>query len=129
MQRFHLCAASLSAALLLQATASAGVLVVGPPGSGAPFQDVQPAIDAAQPGDTVLVLAGSYGTASITKPLQLVGAGSGLVTLSGPPTAPVLHVGSIPAGETVVVSGLDLQAGFGLGIVLQPLASIAGNGG
>lgn len=125
----YLIRSSLFASVLLCASPSAGVLVVGPPGSGAAFSDVQPAIDAAQPGDTVLVLAGTYGTASITKPLQLIGAGSDLVTLQGPNTAPQLVVTSIPVGETVVVTGLDLQSLFVGFVVPQAMARIASNGG
>lgn len=40
-----------------------------------PFADVQPALDAAAPGDTVLVIYASsgYGAASITKPVTMLG--------------------------------------------------------
>ncbi len=122
-------AARLSAAAFLPALASAGVLVVGPPGSGAAFSDVQPAIDAAQPGDTILVLAGSYGPANIAKPLQILGVGSNRVTLTGPDTAPVLEVSAIPAGETLVVAGIDFQAESVFFSVQQVMARIQGNAG
>lgn len=44
--------------ILLAAFAQAGVLVVAP--TGAPFTEIQSAVDAAQEGDTILVKSGNY---------------------------------------------------------------------
>lgn len=87
---------------------AASTLTVGPPGSGAGFSDIQPAIDAAQPGDTILVLPGSYTSFKLTKPLDLLGAGSGVVQVGSPVQAPIM-VSGIPAGSEAVLSGFRVS--------------------
>lgn len=48
------------------------ILYVGGSGSGN-YTTLQDAINASNPGDTIVVLPGSYGTATIEKPLSIVG--------------------------------------------------------
>ncbi|TAJ18452.1 MAG: hypothetical protein EPO68_07830 [Planctomycetota bacterium] len=99
----------------------AGVLHVGPAGSGAQFQQIQHAINAAQPGDTILVQAGSYSRIALTKPLRLIGAGSGQVVVGAWPAAlPVLEfsltessftnsISDLPALTETFISGFEFR--------------------
>jgi hypothetical protein len=95
-----------SATALLASTALAQqTLVVGP---GQPFTTIPPAIAAASPGDTVLVLAGTYTqTLDIDKGIRLVGRGANL-QLSLFPSFPAIDVHDLPAGETFAMSGFTL---------------------
>lgn len=106
--------------LLLVAAASAtaaDTLLVGPPGSGAPYESIQAAVDAAQPGDAVCVLAGTYlepEGVRIEKPLSLLGAGAASTVLEATPdlfvwegVIPVV-VHGLAAGEEVRVAGFTL---------------------
>ncbi|HEX6812307.1 MAG TPA: hypothetical protein VF384_11835 [Planctomycetota bacterium] len=95
-----------TASALLASTALAQqTLVVGP---GQPFTTIPPAIAAAQPGDTVLVLAGTYTqTLDIDKGIRLVGRGANL-QLQLFPAFPAVDVHDVPAGETFAMSGFTL---------------------
>lgn len=55
----RLCATAL-AALSVTLPALANSVIVDASGGSGSFTDIQPAIDASQPGDVLLVLAGSY---------------------------------------------------------------------
>jgi len=67
-------------ALIVAGAAPAAVIDVTP-GVGTPLQD---AIDAASPGDTIRVRAGTYGeNVSVTKTLKLIGDGADVVTVDG----------------------------------------------
>jgi hypothetical protein len=96
MARSGLLAPLALAALL--GNAHAAVLVVGPGG----FPDIQSAIDAAQPGDTILVEPGSYTGSAITvdKPVHLLGAGSSQVFVHR------IVVRGIPAGTQATIAGM-----------------------
>ncbi len=108
----------LSLLLSLASVSPAADLLVGPPGSGAPYSSIQAAVDAALPGDRVLVGAGSYtGGIRISKPLELLGAGAG-VTSSFSPSLPLIFgndavpgitVEDIAEGERVRISGLTVS--------------------
>ncbi len=98
---------------LLLPLAHADVLTVGPSGSGADFEQIQDAIGAAQPGDTILVEAGNYNAFVLTKPLRILGAGKDVVGVFGQPAfagIPLTLVENIPAGEEVVLSGMLFTA-------------------
>src|SRR4029079_2051747 len=73
--------AALVLILILSIQGYATDWIVGPFGSGAPFYDIQTAVNAAQPGDRVLVLPGAYvqGTIIIDKAIEVIGAGSSVV--------------------------------------------------
>jgi hypothetical protein len=101
-------------AAALPAVASAATWTVGPVGSGADFNSIQAAIDAASPGDTLLIYYSSpkYGPFVVDKPLRLIGQGFNHVIVQGTP-APgefsVAQVRDIPAGQEVVIAGLGLR--------------------
>jgi hypothetical protein len=67
----------------MQFPATSGTTVtVGP---GQPYENLQAAVDAASPGDTIVVAAGNYAGAliTITKSLTIVGSGSPTITFNG----------------------------------------------
>jgi hypothetical protein len=71
------------ASLALVPIASAGILEVGPLGSGAPFTSVAVAVNTAAPGDTILVQPGIHTLIGSTELLQgLATSPSGLVSFS-----------------------------------------------
>jgi hypothetical protein len=130
------------APLLFLATAAsataADTLLVGPPGSGAPYGSIQAAVDAAQPGDAVCVLAGVYvepAGVRIEKPLSLLGAGAESTVLEAHPDGfvwdgviPVVIHGLAP-GEEVRVAGFTLASealGPVGGCTLAEVSSCAG---
>ncbi|TAJ16762.1 MAG: hypothetical protein EPO68_10595 [Planctomycetota bacterium] len=93
-------AAPLALAVLGSAL-SAGVIYVGPVSSGAPFQQIQPAIDAAQAGDVVIVLpsqpTSAYPGFTLAKPVFVVAA---------TPFFSGATITGIAAGSTAGVSGM-----------------------
>lgn len=95
----------LLATVALVPALGAATLVVGP---GQAFTDIQAAVDAAQPGDVILVEPGTYGAFAVTKPLRILGAGSGVVRVVEP-TGEGVHVEGIGAGDEVVISGMEVD--------------------
>ena len=93
---------SLASLVGLAAPAAAGnVLVVDAVGTRT-FTDVQPAIDAAVDGDTILVRSGTYGAFSVAnKALAIVGDNFAVVQIRG-----VMRVDDLSAGKTVVLENL-----------------------
>jgi hypothetical protein len=83
---------SFSFALVLCASAHAADLIVDPAGGPGTFPTIQAAIQAAQPGDRILVQPGSYPAFSITKSIAILGMGS--------------------SANAVVVGGIHLGLGF-----------------
>lgn len=79
------------ALLLLAPIARANTYMVDVAGTGQ-FTDIQPAIVASQPGDVLLVAAGTYGGFTLDKGLTVIGYG--VVRVSGS-----VHVVNIAAGE------------------------------
>ncbi len=98
-------------------TALAATLTVCP--SGCPYTRIQDAVDAAAPGDTVQVGAGTYTqTVTISTSLTLAGAGVGQTIIDGnndTQHAPLVAITGT-AGQ-VTLSGLTLQHGFGGGLL------------
>ena len=82
---------------------------------GCPFSSVQPAIDAANPGGTVRICAGTYKSnpsLTINKVLTLVGDGAARTVLKGGGFVRVLQIG--PSGvvtlrDLSVTNGLEMQ--------------------
>jgi len=104
------------ALFLLPAVSSAGVLVVDASGGpGSDFTAIQPAVNAASPGDTILVRAGDYGPFfTLGKGLSLIADTGAAVTVHGEPL-----LQTVPAGETLLVRGIDFEqlgtpSGFGV---------------
>jgi hypothetical protein len=120
-------AAVLGLILILATQSSATDWVVGPFGSGAPFNDIQTAVNAAQPGDRVLVLPGAYvGPVFINKAIELVGGGSSVVTVHGnistfPGAVPAMRVTGVGAGSRARISGMTLN---NLGVPIVPVEYI-----
>jgi hypothetical protein len=110
------------------ALAHATDLTVGPSGSGAQFSSIQAAVDAAQPGDRVIVLAGEYnGAVVVNKPIDLVGAGSPVtfsrsyaVFVPGLVPTPIT-VGNIATGARARISGITFGT---IGAMLAPNLSM-----
>jgi len=83
----------------------AGVLVVdNSPGSGAPYSNLQTAIDAAAGGDTIMIQPSpaSYGNITITKQLVLIGPGHHAVNGRN---ASVGHVSLVSASSNSMITG------------------------
>lgn len=78
-----------------------GVIVVDAAGGGA-FTQIQPAVDAALAGDTILVKAGSYSAFTVDgKALTVVGDTGTRAIETGKPT-----IKNLASGKTVTLSGL-----------------------
>jgi len=90
-------------------------------GSGQ-YTSVQEAIDAAEPGDTIWIKAGTYAedvTIHSKDRLKVIGEGMDLVVLSGLKRVGTLHIGKWPYGaRNVEIHGLTViqHGGLGLGI-------------
>jgi hypothetical protein len=79
-------------------------------GSGCAFSGVQPAIDAAEDGDTVVICPGTFvGDLSIEKDLRLLGAGAAATVLRGTGTDTVVRVQT----NTVDLENLQITGGNG----------------
>ncbi len=116
-RRIRTVATALSA-LLLPRLALATVWTVSPPGGGGQFNDIQSAVNAASPGDTVLVVAGTYSPFVLDKALRVLGVDPGLVTVSvtapggifpPPPPPAVVQVTGIPAGGFALLAGMRIE--------------------
>lgn len=93
-------------------------LIVGPPASGADFTDLQAAIDAAAPGETLFLLPGRYEPFKIfDKELRIIGSSEDEVFIGlaifNPFGNPASQVEFIQAGQTVVISGLTFRSEAG----------------
>ena len=85
-----------------------------------PTQGLQEAIDAADPGATLTLCAGTWNlsaTVVIAEDLTLVGAGAGQTILDGGITTRVLQ---ISAGADVTVKNLTITKGRAAGAPFQP---------
>jgi hypothetical protein len=85
--------------------ASAATLTVCP--SGCAFSQIAPALGAASNGDTIQVAAGTYnGGFTVTKSINLLGAGADSTTISG--GGPVIFI--VP-GVSVTIAGVTVTGG------------------
>jgi hypothetical protein len=97
----------ITTATALASFASAGILTVGPAGSGAQYTQIQSAIDAAQTGDVILVGPGTYAAIDVAKALRILGDGTGPVRIASIGAGVVAH--DVGAGQELVLSGLEVQ--------------------
>ncbi|TAJ21418.1 MAG: hypothetical protein EPO68_04720, partial [Planctomycetota bacterium] len=121
-------ARSFLAVSFLASSSFAGVLHVGPVGSGHPFTDIQPAIDAAQPGDTIRVHAGTYTGFDVHKPLAILGDGSALVTVheQGLGLAGFSHAraSGVASSATLALSGMRFEFAGSPAVPATPLVRL-----
>ncbi len=75
-------------------------------GPGTQFTQIQPAIDAAQPGDVLFVRAGNYRSFTLTVGLSIVAAGS--AAPNNVVVDPGVVIRDVPVGQTVALRGLFL---------------------
>lgn len=95
------------------------VSTVDPSGGSTALID---AVQAAQPGDTLVVLPGTYDAPQIEVPLNVLGSGApGAVLIDGK-----MHVGGLGAGEAIVLRGLSLDSS---GPENEPTLDISGGSG
>jgi hypothetical protein len=114
-------------ALSLAPATAQQTLLVGP---GQTFTAIQPAIAAAAPGDTVLVLAGTYsGPLDIDKGIQLIGQGADISGPTGLFSPGFATVHDLPANQRFTMAGFRAVQGSsqptgleGIGIVVQNCA-------
>jgi len=94
------------------ATAAGEVLVVDAGGGpGAAFTDLQPAVDAANDGDLILVRSGKYSAFRIDDKALFVQAQAGAVVLVESDFVVPADVRNLSAGRHVVLRGLELRGG------------------
>ena len=111
LRSFVLLSISMSA---LSRVAPASVIVVDPSGSG--FTEIQPAVDAAVDGDTILIRTGAYaGFAVRDKALAIVGDAGSDVRVDG-----AIRIGMLASGKTITLANLKAYGSSG--------DSIAGHG-
>lgn len=79
------------------------------PGPGVDFTDLQPAIDAAGPGDLVLVREGFYAPFTLTKGLAIVGEVGAAVVVLGVAGDHLTLVTGVPAGASARLRGLRFR--------------------
>ena len=100
---------ALAACLLALPLSAQAVLVVDDDGGpGVSFTDIQSAVDAAAPGDVLLIRSGDYGQVFIQKPLYVVADQDADVGVSR------VDAQSISTGE-LVFHGLDVSPALGFG--------------
>ena len=82
--------------------AQANTIVVDVYGGGS-YTDIQSAVDAAQPGDVVLVMAGYYSGFTLAKPISVIGVGSAYLLSA------TLTIQNITAGQRAVIVNLMMN--------------------
>ncbi len=112
--------------LLLPAPAAAATLFVAAAG-GAPYQDIQPAVDAARDGDLVLVAPGTYGPVDFggkDLTVRAVEAGPG-TTIDGGGLGPAVQFGE-QAPSSALLHGFTITGG--VGVLVDSVGVVAGGG-
>jgi len=97
------------AAMICSALAGSGFGDTWTVGVTGDFADIQSAVDASAPGDSILVEAGTYAPFEIAKPLNVLGAGPDVVHIEGTNTVDFVAMGirDIAPFTSVVVSGMS----------------------
>ena len=104
------CLLAVAAATITAGQASAATLTVCP--SGCAFNQIAPALAAANNGDTISIAPGTYkGGVTIDVSVTIAGAGPGRTIISG--GGPVLTIGTFDAARepTVSISGVTITGG------------------
>jgi len=107
-----------AAAPALSGSASASVIVVDSAGSG--FTEIQPAVDSAVDGDTILIVSGAYQAFGVRdKALAIVGDASSDVRIDG-----TIRIGELAPEKTLVLANLSAYgnsriASLGYGLYLS----------
>jgi hypothetical protein len=104
--------AALIAALLgvTARSASAAALCVGP--QAGCFAQIQPAVNAAHDGDTIIVAAGTFaGGVTIDKSIKLQGAGAQRTVISGGGPVMTIFRATAPDGLNVSIDGVTITGG------------------
>ena len=124
MKRYVLFLAA-TAALWGGGSAQAATLCVGP--QAGCFAQIQPAIVAAQDGDTIAVAAGTYvGGITIDKSIRLQGAGANKTTINGGGPVVTIFRSTAPEGLNVSIDGVTITGGVNS---TQPDANVTFGGG
>lgn len=95
-----LCTAAAVAVSFVGGAFAQQTLVVDP--QSGPYYSLELALDAASPGDTLLVAPGTYGSVQVTIGVDIVFA-PGFVEMLA------FSIGNLPAGQTVTVTGMHPQ--------------------
>jgi hypothetical protein len=109
------------ALVALAPLAAASTLTVGPAGSGAQFTQIQAAIDAAVEDDVILVMPGTYQAIVVSKPLRILGDGTGVVRIQAQGSQYGAWIHDIAAGKELVLSGVEVAGSTDL-VLLQNCA-------
>lgn len=98
-------------ALAAFAPAVLAQITVGPPGSGANFQQISAAVAAAAPGAKIFVLPGIYDPFVVTQSVSILGEDASQCVVSIPLGSNVglIEVSQLPASHQVRISGLSLD--------------------
>jgi predicted outer membrane repeat protein len=87
---------------------------------GSKYSSIQEAVDAANPGDTITVAAGTYKEkAHIDRPLTIVGTGAGSTIVDGNQAGSVFTIGANNANIDVTLSGMTIEGGIGTSVLVD----------
>lgn len=100
---------ALALSAVLAAPSAGQVVTVAPGGAGADFGEIQPAVDAAPAGASVLIQPGTYAPFTIDKPLRLLGQGA--LVQSAVADVEACVVRDLPPLAEVVVTGVRFEGG------------------
>jgi hypothetical protein len=113
-----------TAAAALTGAAQADTLRVGPSGA---FAQINTAVAASQPGDTIIVEPGTYVPFTASHALRVIGDGTGPVVIGFVGTNGVT-VSNLPAGAEFVLSGVEVRTNT-LGAAGSALVRLDANAG
>jgi hypothetical protein len=97
---------------LLATPAPAQIITVGAPGTGAMFTEIQPAIDSASPGSTIILGAGVFMPFVLDESVDIQGSGSlASIVIATTANTSAVKIVDIDTNEHVVVAGLRAVGG------------------
>ncbi|MBM3976553.1 MAG: hypothetical protein FJ299_06135 [Planctomycetes bacterium] len=112
--------------VLLVLPASAADHFVGP---GQPYAEIQPAIDAAQPGDRIFVAPGLYQPFDVAKALEIRGSGPGSTSVTGFFPGLYTKVLNVPSGAIATLAGMSFIHSDPTAQTINPLVHVGANAG